>query len=134
MSLVQRLTVEAEELEQLEAVISIIMKWHSKAVGFRKHAVAGRPVLSIYWYVAPEHQISELIAPITSPHELALMIMSWLKTVEYGNEPDHDGSNSKGWRVTIDMPKGDTGDTVLYRTYEPYHMFSVTPAWIEYGK
>lgn len=32
-----------------------------------------------------------------SMEAVAPMIMEWLKTADYGKEPDHDGDNGKGW-------------------------------------
>jgi hypothetical protein len=30
-------------------------------------------------------------------------VTAWLEEVDYGEEPDHDGANGKGWRVYCDQ-------------------------------
>jgi len=46
----------------------------------------------------------------------------WLVEAEYGPRPDHDGSNSKGWRV-FNQPMQMT-----------YVICSIEPAWAMHGK
>jgi hypothetical protein len=50
----------------------------------------------------------------------------WLAEAEYGSEPDHDGSNGKGWRVYTEH-WGRIGDWWG-------SLCAVQPAWAEYGK
>lgn len=46
----------------------------------------------------------------------------WLEVAEYGPQPDHDGDNSKGWRVANDRCSAD------------YSICWVEPAWAMHGK
>jgi hypothetical protein len=50
----------------------------------------------------------------------------WLAEQDYGNQPDHDGDNGKGWRLYNE----DWG-RVGARTYS---FIAVQPAWAMYGK
>lgn len=50
----------------------------------------------------------------------------WLTTsADYGNEPDHDGDNGKGWRV-YNENWGRVGSF--------YGFVAIKPAWAMYGK
>lgn len=48
---------------------------------------------------------------------LAHMILAWLKEQQYDSEPDHDGSNKKGYQLAAN-----------------YKGFTVRPHWIRFGK
>jgi hypothetical protein len=50
----------------------------------------------------------------------------WLAEQEYGREPDHDGSNGKGWRIYNDQWSRVDGYT--------YSICAVQPCWMMYGK
>lgn len=53
-------------------------------------------------------------------------IENWLKEVPYGPEPDHDGSNGKGWHM---FTEGWGHVANLH-----YAIVGVQPAWAMYGK
>ncbi len=57
--------------------------------------------------------------------ESAWLIRGWLKTVEYGPMPDHDGECTKGWRLFTD----DCGHVAGYKCA----IVGVQPAWAIYG-
>lgn len=50
----------------------------------------------------------------------------WLQQADYGDEPDHDGDNGKGWRLYCESWGHVAGD--------PYAFAAVQPAWAMYGK
>ena len=54
-------------------------------------------------------------------------LWSWLETAEYGNEPDHDGDNKKGFLVT-------TGNYWGHVEESHYAFIGVYPEWQMYGK
>lgn len=50
----------------------------------------------------------------------------WLAEQDYGQEPDHDGHNKRGWQVY---------NEAWNRVGDEYSAFiAVRPMWIEYGK
>jgi hypothetical protein len=51
---------------------------------------------------------------------------NWLKTASYDEEPDHDGSNSHGWRVYNEA----WGHVDL----QPYAFVGIKPEWMMHGK
>ena len=53
-------------------------------------------------------------------------IKGWLKNVDYGQEPDHDGTNNHGWRVFTER----WGNVAGYSSA----MVGIQPAWAMYGK
>lgn len=50
----------------------------------------------------------------------------WLKNAEYGEEPDHDGSNGKGWRIF----NNNWGHVMQLH----YGIVGIRPNWAWYGK
>ncbi len=50
----------------------------------------------------------------------------WLAEQNYGNEPDHDGDNGKGWRLYNEAWGRVGGHT--------YSFVAIKPAWAMYGK
>lgn len=54
-------------------------------------------------------------------------LWEWLKTVEYPEQPDHDGSNEEGYVVT-------TGDFWGHVEGSHYAFLGVYPEWLMYGK
>lgn len=50
----------------------------------------------------------------------------WLEEADYGREPDHDGSNGKGWRI-YNEGWGHVDN-------DHYGVIAVTPVWAMYGK
>ena len=50
----------------------------------------------------------------------------WLAEQDYGNEPDHDGDNGRGWRLYNESWGRVGGHT--------YSFVAVKPAWAMYGK
>jgi hypothetical protein len=55
------------------------------------------------------------------------VVTAWLEEVDYGEEPDHDGSNGKGWRVYCDQ-WGHVGE------YRDRAFVAIEPRWAMYGK
>lgn len=53
---------------------------------------------------------------------------NWLRhSAEYGEQPDHDGSNGKGWRVFTDSTWGH-----VFGMYQG--ICGIAPEWAMYGK
>lgn len=59
--------------------------------------------------------------------DLLPFVTGWLKETDYGNEPDHDGSNGKGWRVY----NHNWGQVIGCGSYS---FVAIEPAWAMYGK
>lgn len=53
-------------------------------------------------------------------------ITAWLRSIDYGSEPDHDGDNSKGWRVYNEMWGRINNST--------YSFVAIEPVWLMHGK
>lgn len=53
-------------------------------------------------------------------------VAGWLGTRNYGSQPDHDGSNGKGWRVFNEAWGHVFGNH--------YAICAIQPAWAMYGK
>ena len=53
-------------------------------------------------------------------------ISNWLRVVDYGRQPSHDGDNEKGWRVF--------NEAWGHVAHMHYAVLAVQPAWAMYGK
>ena len=63
---------------------------------------------------------------ITDAQGLTYFVEKWLEQVEYPSEPDHDGSNGKGWRLYNEASGRVDGDHSA--------VLAVSPEWATYGK
>ena len=63
----------------------------------------------------------------TGPDTSAILVKQWLDDVAvYPEEPDHDGSNSKGWRL-FNEKWGKVND-------EDAAICAIEPEWLWHGK
>ena len=85
----------------------------------------GTPTMILLWHEEGNQESSEMAYP-HSREQATGFVRGWLGSVEYGPEPDHDGSNGKGWRVFNEY----WGHVAGYR----YAIVAVQPAWAMYGK
>jgi len=65
-------------------------------------------------------------APL-SVEATANMAFEWLKSTDYGREPDHDGHNEKGWLLW-----NDSWGQIEGCGYSSFLV--IAPMWIMYGK
>lgn len=109
----------------LEKILDIAFSRHAKASGWRSED--NRLILS--WYNENNYKQpakwNAFMAPL-DPEGVAPMALEWLKGQEYGNEPDTDGHNNKGFRVY--------NESWGYINSDPYAFVAIEPAWITYGK
>lgn len=119
-------------------------------LAFRHNAPGGK---STHWVVAaPEPSTQELhVADWSGRVEIVTLVLlwssatgatphpyemsmsqsaefawGWLQAQDYGREPDHDGSNGRGFRVFVE----DWGHVMGIH----YAVVGVQPAWAMYGK
>jgi hypothetical protein len=54
------------------------------------------------------------------------IVLGWLSEADYGQQPGHDGSNGRGWRLYNEQ----------WSRVQPYTyaIFAVEPQWAWYGK
>jgi hypothetical protein len=103
--------------------------WPDKAGVVIRHSVnlvedpTGTPTLILLWH--EEKNALALAYPHTLPQAVEFT-RGWLGNVDYGEEPDHDGSNGKGWRVFT-----EGWGRVLSHNYT---IVGVQPNWAMYGK
>lgn len=131
--LVEILDVATDDRESLVLAIKILLKWDRKVSHYRSGTdINSKPYLILMWH--ENHPMTlPLIAPMNEADAISDQIYAWLKTQDYGREPDHDGSNHKGWRVTNRGPKVNE-DTYFNTDSTPYDVLCVHPHWIEYHK
>ena len=79
--------------------------------------------LVLYWSESPN--ATALPYPMTQK-QAADFALGWLEHADYGREPDHDGSNGKGWRLYCEDWGFVDGDH--------YAFAAIQPVWAMYGK
>ena len=135
MSKVETFTLEADGSEQLVLAIRILQHWHRGATHYVTGLdVKGQPYLSLLW---GEHKAATpLMARLSDPDAIAMQVRAWLKEADYGREPNHDGSNNKGFRITGQGPQLFDGEHSQYRRcdWNFYTFLTVQPFWNEYHK
>jgi hypothetical protein len=128
--------VTCEGREAFDAMVGVAMRQRGArgtAVAYAVHPSLGMVLL---WHHEPgrpdEVRADGVAAPVVAlpyPMDVAMLsafVWGWLGTVERGREPDHDGSNGKGWRV-YNEAWGHVGGN--HRA-----IVAVQPAWAMYGK
>lgn len=86
-------------------------------------SAAGIPTLILLW--SEDRQGASLPYPLDLDRATGF-VEGWLEGVERGQQPDHDGSNGKGWFVFTDG-WGHVADL-------QYAVVGIQPAWAMYGK
>ncbi len=146
--LVEHLKVATDSHKSLVNVIKILQEWNKTVSHFRTGKdYLDRPYLILMWSEDSQKKCQPLIAPMDNPEAIADQIYAWLKTQEYGSEPDHDGSNHMGWIATNRGPITSRKPNQYHRpelehsqywsnTYDTsfYDVICIQPYWVEYGK
>lgn len=83
--------------------------------------------LCFYWSTPEEEQGAQELPYAMDVQSAREFARGWLRTAEYGREPDHDGSNVKGFGIT-------SGGAWGHFRGSHYSMFAVTAEWIMHGK
>lgn len=96
----------------------------TKARGYRVDPVKG---LILYWSVDSARGVGITPLPYEMKQKAATeFVWHWLEEQDYGREPDHDGSNHKGWRVY---------NEAWNRIGDEWGAFAaIKPEWMMYGK
>lgn len=87
-------------------------------------STGGVETLILLW-----HEEGAMTVPLPFPldrKQSAQFIVDWLKQVPRGDQPDHDGSNSHGWRLFTEAWGHVAGHSCA--------IVGVQPAWAMYGK
>lgn len=115
--------VNGEGDEKTRFFAAIALAWdhpNTRVVGYRVDPTKG---LVFYWTG------SDKATPFPfkmDPTQSAEFAWGWLQSVDYGEQPDHDGHNKKGWLVYCENWGKVAGE------FEAF--VAVSPTWIMYGK
>lgn len=99
-----------------------------KAIGwadllFKPNGSGERHRLVLFW--TKHDAMTALPAPMNA-EEAESFVKAWLGAADYGSQPDHDGDNSKGWRVYNEAWGHVAG---MYQAF-----VAIEPTWLMYGK
>lgn len=109
----------SEGADTLKKALSLFSPPGRNVTGYRTDGAK----LVFYWHDSPRS--TNLPFPMTL-EQAADFANGWLEHVDYGDEPDHDGDNGKGWRLYCE-PWG-------YVDGDHYAFAAVEPVWAMYGK
>jgi hypothetical protein len=109
----------------LEGILKIAFSRNSKATGW--FAQDGRLILSWHNETAynKPNKWNAFMTPLDADG-VTPMVIAWLKEQDFGNEPDTDGHNGKGFRVY--------NESWGYIDSDPYAFVAIEPQWITYDK
>lgn len=113
-----RLNITYEGKEELQKSMEIAFRGYKAEA----YAIIPKKGMAFFCYI-PNNCNNIVKLPFKMDAKTAAdFAFNWLKEVEYGREPDHDGSNGKGWRLYTEGYSLDGSICV------------VTPEWAEYHK
>lgn len=107
-------------------ILELVMKQKSAKV--THYAVAPDYGMILFW-TEPGRGAKDIAQKMPYAMDTAAAIdfvWNWLKTADYGDQPDHDGSNGRGWRI-FNEAWGHVKD-------EWAAICAIQPAWAMYGK
>lgn len=122
----QHIDISGEGVESLSAALRIFLPSNTGTNLIEGFAVDPEFGLILFW-TAPHGcpEFTKFPSPLTAD-DLSRIVMAWLESADYGAEPDHDGSNEKGWRVYND------GWAQVAQRWEA--KLAVQPKWMMAGK
>ncbi len=119
-----RCDIQSEGDKHLRAAIGLL--WDhapgNTAEGFRVSPEKG---LIFYWDAKSSSGLTKLPFPMTADDALSF-VKAWLRGADAGEEPDHDGSNHKGFRAYNEDWGHVDGDCYAFAAFKPF--------WMMYGK
>lgn len=108
----------------IASAMAIAFREGTRAVAYRVDKEKG---LIFYSYISDSARSAAVPLPFRlDAAGAADFAKRWLEEQDYGEEPDHDGDNGKGWRVYTEgwgMVAGEQSAFV-----------AIKPAWAMYGK
>lgn len=111
----------------LEQWLTLCMSHNRRSVGYIVDKRVSGPDRLIFFWTEPEANERINVFPGSADAKLlSAIIQSWLDEVPYGGQPDHDGSNKKGFRLYNEA----WGHIGSHREA----FLAVEPAWALYGK
>lgn len=117
------ITSEGEAALRHALSVALTGKWGvTKVVGWQEDPKKG---LILFKYASTKSAMVPFLIEL-GIDELVPLIKTWLENQDYGPEPDHDGSNGKGFRIyNEDWGRiGDDWSTIC----------AIKPNWAWYGK
>lgn len=115
------LSVTSGRPSHLKAAIQMAMDIHTSVVGW---AVVPTRGFVLYWSHA--EGIHQFPVPLKNVETLVGFVRDWLELQDYGAQPDHDGSNSKGFTVYNESWGHVNGQWQAF--------VAIKPEWMIHGK
>lgn len=114
--------------ESLFHIMQIIAERHKVARGYLVQP-EGIGRLVFYWWIPAGNKLIQSLPFTLDAQSMTDFTRRWLAEVEYPEEPDHDGSNSRGFRVY-----NNEWGHVQGAPEKEYSMCAVAPEWAWHGK
>ena len=116
------LNVSGSYIERLVTVLELAPYQYARAY------FASDEKLVFFWSAEQLPPHAHLLPGKANAELMASLVKSWLnETAKYPEEPNHDGSNTKGWRVYCDS-------WGMVEGFGHYSFVAIVPHWIMHGK
>ena len=140
-----RINVVCEGREALRLALQLVFNHKSTHWQFKAKYYVEHPVYGLVFLSNKEGKDSQRLPVALNADTATELAWQWLAETEYPQEPPHDGSNNKGFRVYCDYwgHVGGSGHTDEdgerledVDTSDCYHqaIVAVKPTWTWYGK
>jgi len=121
-----KIDVISEGKEAFTLALKIALSRYSKVTHYYVDAKRG---MVLYWTDPKETGVTKLPFDMKLEHAVDF-VWGWLQEgADFGAQPDHDGDNGKGFRVST-----DSWGRVANVPGEFYTIAAIQPVWAMYGK
>ncbi|MGD9726285.1 MAG: hypothetical protein AB7L09_01415 [Nitrospira sp.] len=110
---------------RFRTVLGLLVAQHNRRNGMFTHYSTRDPNYGLILYWSVSGNADPLPSPMTG-EELVDFAWNWLLTASYGDQPDHDGSNGRGWRIFNEAWGHVKHDWAAF--------CAIQPVWSMYGK
>lgn len=123
-----RVDVSAEGRADFNTAFHLLFDLARKGKAVAWNVIPGKGLV-LYWVLPERAPVPAGVAALPFPMGPSAAVefaWHWLEQADYGPQPDHDGDNTKGWRV-YNEEWGHVADD--YRAF-----MAVAPVWMMHGK
>lgn len=121
-----KITSEGDPEFRRALALAFNLKCCAKVTHF---AITPKYGLVFFWHTPgklPDDASAHLLPYPMHDEELINFAAGWLRSADYGPQPNHDGDNGKGWTIY--------NEAWGHVMESPYAVIAIKPAWAMYGK
>lgn len=121
--------IDITDNRNLTEWLTLCMGQHRRAEGWSAHNDDKGQRIIFYWHppFSPSEQDEYTPLPVpVDASNVSSLVQAWLDKADYGKQPDHDGSNSRGFRIY--------NEAWGFVDNKRNAIFAVQPVWAMHGK